>query len=389
MLGNPYTPGAGCVPPFLAGRDPLLDASQVALERLKNGYPQRPTLYYGLRGVGKTALLNAIEEYADNLDIAYDHIEATEESFFIRRIVASMGKFAKGISVAESVKDMKSRFMKLLESVTFTYNLTDNKLGVSLSPDEVISSGDLTDDLTSLMVSLGKLAVKCKSAFCFFIDEIQFVSKDHLRALVTALHRCNQLRLPITICCAGLPKAVETLNKSCSYAERMFEYIMIDRLSDDEAKAAASEPATELGVQFESSALQEIVDTTSGYPYFIQEYCSVVWDNLSDGSNKISSSDVLVAKESFFKKLDHGFFEARYSRSSPSEKKFLLCMAECAKLPCRISEVAERMEKDVQQISPLRATLIDKGIIYAPSRGEVDFTVPLFRDYLGRVTVDE
>lgn len=389
MLGNPYTPGAGCVPPFLAGRDNLLDAAQVSLERLKAGYPQKPTLYYGLRGVGKTALLNAIEEYADNLDIAYDHIEATEESLFIRRLVATIGKFAKGISVTESMKDMKARLIKLLESVTFSYNLTDNKLGVSISPDDVVSSGDLTDDITSLMVSLGKLAVKSKHALCFFIDEIQFVNKEPLRAFISALHRCNQLRLPITVCCAGLPKAVEALNKSCSYSERMFEYILIDRLSDDEAKAAASEPAAELGIQFDQPALQEVVTTTSGYPYFIQEYCSVIWDNLEEGAKEISLDDALKAKDVFFQKLDHGFFEARYSRSSPSEKRFLVSMVECDKLPCRISEVAERMQKDVQQISPLRATLIEKGIIYAPSRGEVDFTVPLFGDYLSRVaTID-
>ena len=389
MLKNPYTPGAGCIPPFLAGRDALLDSARTALERLKDGYPQRPTLYYGLRGVGKTALLNAIEEYADNIDVVYAHIEATEETQFIRRLVATLNRFTKSISAVESMKNLKAKCIKLFESFTVTYGLTDNELSLSLSPDEVVTSGDLTDDLTELMVSLGKLARQSKDALCIFIDEIQFVRKDNVRALVSALHRCNQLRLPVTICCAGLPKAVETLNKSCSYSERMFEYVLVDRLADNEARAAVSEPAIDLGISYNSDALDEIVSVTSGYPYFIQEFCSVIWDNLDEGTTEISLDDVSIVKPIFFDKLDHGFFEARYSRSSPSEKRFMLCMAECDKLPCRISDVADRMQRDVQQISPLRATLIDKGIIYAPSRGEVDFTVPLFKEYLKRVTIDE
>ena len=389
MLGNPYTPGAGCVPPFLAGRDKLLDAAGIALERLKSGYPQRPILYYGLRGVGKTAMLNAIEEFADNHEIIYEHIEATEERQFIKRLATTLGRFARSMAVSESLKEMKSRFMKLLESFNLAYNLTDNKISVSISPDDIVSSGDLTDDLTGLMVALGKLADKSDNALCIFIDEIQFLEKENARALVSALHRCNQLRLPVTACCAGLPKAMEILNRSCSYSERMFEYVFVDKLTDEEAKAAAAEPANDLGVLFKSDALKEVVATTSGYPYFIQEYCSVIWDSLDEGTNVISLSDVITAKSVFFDRLDRGFFGARYSRSSPSERKFLVAMSTQAKLPCKVSDVADCLGKDVQQISPLRATLIDKGIIYAPARGEVDFTVPLFSEYLSRVVVDE
>lgn len=389
MLGNPYTPGAGCVPPFLAGRDKLLDAAGIALERLKSGYPQRPTLYYGLRGVGKTAMLNAIEEFADNHDIIYEHIEATEEKQFIKRLVATLGRFARSMAVSESLREMKSRFMKLLESFNLTYNLTENKVSISISPDDIVSSGDLTDDLTSLMVTLGKLAGKSNNALCIFIDEIQFIEKENARALVSALHRCNQLRLPVTVCCAGLPKAVEILNRSCSYSERMFEYVFVDRLADEEAEAAAAEPANVLGIKYESDALKEIVATTSGYPYFIQEYCSVIWDSLGEGASRITLSDVITAKKVFLSKLDGGFFEARYSRSSPAERRFLVAMSEQTKLPCKVSDVADSLGKDVQQVSPLRATLIDKGIIYAPARGEVDFTVPLFGEYLSRVAVDE
>ena len=363
MLGNPYTPGAGCMPPFLAGRDKLLESARVFLERLKDGYPQRPTLYYGLRGVGKTALLNAIEEYADNQEILYAHIETTEEKQFIKRLVAALSRFAKSMSVSTSLKDMKTRCIKLFESFTVTYNLMDNKVSVSMSPDEIISSGDLTDDLTEIMVSLGKLASKSQNALCIFVDEIQFLDKEHAKALVSALHRCNQLRLPISICCAGLPKAIEVLNKSCSYAERMFEYVLIDRLSNEEAMAAVVEPANDLGVNYSPEALNDIVETTSGYPYFIQEYCSVIWDSLDKGTKLITHDNVLSAKQLFFEKLDHGFFEARYSRSSPSEKRFMIAMSHCNGLPCRIAEVAEQMSKDVQQISPLRATLIEKGII--------------------------
>lgn len=389
MFGNPYTPGAGCVPPFLAGRDSMLNSAQSALEHLKEGYPQRSILFYGLRGVGKTALLNAIEEFADNLGVTNAHIEATEDRQFIKRLVTVLGRCARSISVTEALKEMRSRCLKLLESVTFTYAPIENNISMSLSPDDNLASGDLADDLTELIVLLGKIASKSHNALCIFIDEAQIISTEHARALISAVHRCNQLRLPVMLCCAGLPKAIEVMNKACSYSERMFEYVKVDRLLPDEAMAAISEPAKDLGVQYSPDALASIVKSTSGYPYYIQEYCSVIWDGLRENTRSIELEDVIHAKDAFLSKLDGGFFEGRYSRCSPSERRFMLAMTECATTPCVISEVAEKMKKSVQQISPFRATLIDKGIIYAPARGEVDFTVPMFDDYLRRVTVEE
>lgn len=385
MLGNPYTPGAGCTPSVLAGREPVLNAAQIALTRLKEGYPQRSVLYYGLRGVGKTALLNVIEEYADNQGIKYAHIEAMEDRLFMRRLIAYLTQFVRSLSLLEEAKALKERVIRLLASFVVVYKFNDNSVGLSISPDEAISTGVLSDDLTEIFVSLGKLSKECNEAISIFIDEFQFLEKTYVQAIVAAIHRCNQLRLPVLLWCAGLPKAMDVLSKACSYTERMFDFIPIDKLKTDESAFVVTETAEPFGVTYSTDATNEIVETTGGYPYFIQEYCSVIWDNLPDGTQLITHKDVIEAKELFYEKLDSGFFEARFSRCSHSEQVFLTAMNSCKELPCQVSEVAAKCGKTVQQVSPIRATLIDKGIIYAPQRGEVDFTVPLFDQYLQRV----
>lgn len=386
MLGNPYTPGAGCIPPYLAGREQLIRSAEMSLERLLQNYPQRSVIYYGLRGVGKTVLLNTLETAAENLEIKYAHIEASENNLFLNRLLNAFSKFLRQMSAIESAKTLVDKTSKLITAFTVTYNITDNKFALEYSPDEHTASGILEDDLTEILVALGRCAKESQNAVCVFVDEFQYVTKEQAKAIVTALHRCNQLRLPVMFFCAGLPKVIQVVSTACSYAERIFIFEEIGKLSEDEAQAAIIEPAASLDVKYESAALDRIVGITEGYPYFIQEFCSTIWDCADDG-NLITHDMVAEFQQTFYEKLDTGFFAARMSRCSKTEQFFMLAMAECGNESCTIGDVAHNMGKDVKQISPVRAKLIDKGMIYAPARGELAFTVPLFGDYIMRSNI--
>ena len=212
------------------------------------------------------------------------------------------------------------------------------------------------------------------------------MTKEQAKAIVTALHRCNQLRLPVMFFCAGLPKVIQVVSTACSYAERIFIYEEIGKLNSEEARAAVTEPAASLNVSFDNGALSCIVNTTEGYPYFIQEFCSTIWDSVEE-CQLITLDMVEKIRHEFFNKLDTGFFAARMSRCSKAEQLFMLAMAECSGESCTISDIGHRLGKEPRQISPVRAKLIDKGMIYAPARGELAFTVPLFGDYIRRTSI--
>lgn len=362
MQGNPYTPGAGCTPLFLAGRENILSEAQSSIESLSNYcIPQRSQLYYGLRGVGKTVLLNAIKEFAQNNGLLYAYIEAVEND-----------------------KVLKDRLLKLIHSFSLVYDLKEYTYSMEVSSDDAATTGIYEDDLTEIFTTLGRLATKCSIGICFLIDEVQFLDKQQMRSIITALHRCNQLRLPILFFAAGLPEVVSTINASCSYAERLFVYHKIGSLSSSEAREAIVKPAKAMNVNYEEDAIQQIVAVTQGYPYFIQEFCSTIWNDM-EPSPCITLKHVINSMPHFYTKLNKGFFETRYSRCSSVEKSFLIAMANMEALPCAIAEVVNGMGETLQQMSPARATLINKGIIYSPARGYVDFTVPLFDQYLKRV----
>ena len=383
MLGNPYTPGAGCIPPYLAGREGIIQSAKISLNRLLDNYPQRSVIYYGLRGVGKTVLLNTLETAAENLEIKYAHIEASEKNLFMKRLLNAFNKFLRQMSVVASVKALANKTAKLITAFSVTYNITDDKLALEYEHDDLVASGIMEDDLTEILVALGRCASNSKNAVCVFVDEFQCITKEQAKALITALHRCNQLRLPIMFFCAGLPKAIQVVNQACSYAERIFIYEEIAQLSNEEAKKAIAEPAAFLGVEYDLAALEQIVKVTEGYPYFIQEFCSTIWDCAEDVKT-ITYDMVEKFQHEFFDRLDAGFFAARTSRCSKTEQLFMFSMAECSDGCCTIGDLAHYMGKNVKQISTTRAKLIEKGMIYAPTRGELAFTVPLFANYLRR-----
>lgn len=384
MQTNPYTPGAGFMPAYLAGRENLLENAEMYLNSIKGRYPQQSVVYYGLRGVGKTVLLNAIEEITDNLDILYTHIEANETERFTSKLLISVNKFINKISMKDAAKETAKKCIALVKSFAVTYNVEEGEFGISIGQDANISAGIYADDLTDILVHLGRAALKSESTICFFVDEAQYLTKEEISGLIIALHRCNQLRLPIMLFAAGLPKIKKVVGEACSYSERLFRFEEVGALTEKEAIYAVCEPARDFGVEYSDGALKQIISITYGYPYFIQELCNVLWKML-DNAQRVESDIIEKAEPLFYKVLDDGFFSVRYERCSHREKTFMTAMVKCGKLPCTISNVAEIMNKGVQKISPVRAQLINKGMIYSTGYAEIDFTVPQFDSFIKRI----
>mgnify|MGYP000339769960 FL=1 len=384
QYANPYTPGAGAMPAYLAGRDDIINNASKSLIALNKGYPQQSVIYYGLRGVGKTVLLNKIEESVEEFGILYEHIEIAEKGSFVRQISNSSKKMIHHMSITESAKEVAKKALGILKAFNVSWNPEDNTFSAGLSePSPYISTGVLTDDLTEMFVSMGRTASKAGMALCFFIDEIQYMKESEMEALINALHRVNQLRLPIMMFGAGLPKILKIMGEVKSYSERLFKYYQIDRLSADDAEAAIINPAKEFNVVYDSAAIYKIIQLTKGYPYFIQELCSTVWEYSETEIIQLSDVERVVA--TFLSQLDESFFKVRYERCTKTEHDFLFAMVKCGELPCAISNVAKILRKKVSTISPLRAQLISKGIIHSTGHAEIDFTVPLFDEYLRRI----
>lgn len=390
---NPYTPGAGFMPAYLAGRENLLEDAEKYLDAIEKRYPQQSAIYFGLRGVGKTVLLNAIEEIADNRNILYEHIEIkerknqkAEEGYFEQQIANICKKFLHAMSIKETAKSLLRRAAGVLKGFTVTYNPQEGTFSAGVETDgvaEYIGTGDLPSDMTDLLVAIGKAANESGSTICFFIDEIQYMKEIEMEALVGAIHRCNQLRLPIMVFGAGLPKILKTMGDAKSYTERLFRFEEVDALTEEAAEYAVREPAAAEKVSYTEGAMNKIIEITGRYPYFIQAFCSAIWEE-TDG-NLIDEPDVEKALPIFWSNMDRGFFMVRFARCTKREKQFMFAMVKCGELPCTISNVAMIMKTGVGRISTFRAQLINKGLIYATGHAEIDFTVPQFDGFLKRI----
>ena len=386
---NPYTPGAGMVPRYLAGREALLEEAQDTLAYIANGYAARSIVYYGLRGVGKTVLLTEIENIAMENNIYYEHIEAMENGSFMSSISLYVSKILRKMSVKEKAK----QYIDLAKSVAMSFQLFYNKEGetsIGINPEMlkaagIADTGDLQNDLTELLVHLGKVGQKINTGAVIFIDEVQYLKDAEFEALMAAIHRCNQLGLPLALIAAGLPKIAKIAGDIKSYAERLFKFVPVDKLQADDAKLALTRPASRLGVQYTDEALAEILQQTECYPYFLQEYGQQVWKYVDKATKAISYKAACAAHNDFINALDEGFFKVRHDRASEKELEFMRAMVQCAELPCQTKQVAQIMHSSYNRIAPIRAQLIHKGFIYATSRGEISFTVPQFDKYLKRI----
>ena len=381
-LINPYTLRAGLMPTYLAGREKLIKEAKESILSLKSGYPQRPTAYYGLRGVGKTVLLNTIEEFALENNIIYEHIEIIEKRDFLLQLTNICRKFISKLNKIEQTKSLIDKALSALENFKLTYTIGDSSISAEVNKKNFEL---LSDDLTELFVIMGNAAKKSGDCIIFFIDEIQYAKEEELSSIINALHRTGQLRLPITFFVAGLNKILKQFSEIKTYSERMFDFKEITSLNYEETKKAIIEPVKDLSVDYNEEAVKKIYDLTGGYPYFIQFFCDNLWGNI-DKVNNITINDVNSTINSYFKRLDEGFFKSRFDRWTDKEKELIQAMVKCGELPCTSNKVAEIRKKSVGSISPIRAQLINKGIVYSVKYGEIDFTVPQFDLFLKRVT---
>lgn len=383
---NPYTPGAGAMPKYLAGRDDILEAASLQIKALAANYQNRSIVLYGLRGVGKTVLLNSIESIAEGEGVLVRHIEVEEKKGLISPLASACCSLSSSLNKIELVKSKLDQMRNLFTSLTLSVDAGDGSLSFGFNEDilgtSLASSRNLSGDFTDILVVLGKYAQAAGASILIGIDELQYAGKEALEALACALHRVTQLGLPVMFCCAGLPKLLKMLGEAKTYSERQFNFVKVDSLPRDKAVEAIVRPAQKLGVRYSDEAVDAIISYTEGYPYFIQELCSTTWT--SSDSKCISLETVLECTSLTDIRLDEGFFSVRYDRCTPRQKEFLIAMVRCGELPCTLANVAHYMGRDVSSIGPLRAQLISRGLIYSAARGEVDFTVPQFDRYLRR-----
>ena len=380
---NPYRPGAGLMPTYLAGRQSDIAEMENLFEALCLNIPTQSVIFSGLRGVGKTVLINKLQEIAEEKGIFCKHIEVEERNDFISQIASCSQAFLRKISTVEKFKSLIQKPLDAVKALVVSFDPDNKVFSLSLQEKELYTSTNLVQSLTDVFTTLGETAAKTNSPICFFIDEIQYMKKEELSALIAALHRANQLGYPVMLVGAGLPKIYSMLSEAKSYSERLFNYKEIGSLDMDQCRDAICKPAKKLDVSYDEAAVEKIIDITKGYPFFVQQLCQIVFQKKK--GNMIDISDVKDSISEFFDILDSGFFKVRYERCTESDKKFIFAMVACNKLPCTISNVAMIMNRQVKSISTARAKLINKGIIYAVKYKELDFTVPEFSGFIKRL----
>lgn len=383
---NPYAPGAGSPPPELAGRDQIIETAAIALDRMRAGLVARSLMLVGLRGVGKTVLLNRLHNDAAAKGFATVLLEAPEKRSLPALLVPAMRAALLKLDRLAAGSDLAKRALRALggfvHAMKLKYNDIEFGLDLGVEPG-VADTGDLDADLIALFQATAEAAQERSTAVVLFIDELQYVPEPQLAALITALHRCAQLQLPITLVGAGLPQLVGQMGRAKSYAERLFEFTPIGPLPEEAAQLAIVAPAQKHHVTFEQAALDEILRQTQGYPYFLQEWGKYSWQCAQ--KSPINLSDVQSATQQALIELDESFFRVRLDRLTPSEKRYLRAMAQLGPGPHRSGDIANQLTREVQTVAPTRSKLIDKGMIYSPAHGDTGFTVPLFDAYLRRV----
>ena len=387
---NPYAPGAGTQPPELAGRADLRDVARTALIRTKIGRSSKSILMVGLRGVGKTVLLERIREEAESNGIYTLQIEAPENRSFPSVMVPQLRLTLLKISNREAAKELAHRALRGLAGFVKTLKLEYQGIGLTLDsvPEPGLAdSGDLETDLQDLLEVVGAAAKADQSCVALFVDELQYVKEDELAALITALHRTSQRGLPVTMVGAGLPQVRGRMGKAKSYAELLFEFPEIGPLSPKDAKLAIAKPARDEGVEIEPIALDAIVAQTQCYPYFLQEWGKHVWDVAE--SSPITVSNVDVASRQAVAGLDASFFLVRFDRLTPTEKRYLRAMAQLGQGPHRSGDIAGVLDRAVTSLAPTRSKLINKGMIWSPNHGDTAFTVPMFDEFMVRIMPEE
>ncbi|RFC64070.1 ATP-binding protein [Fulvimarina endophytica] len=380
---NPFAPGAGSQPPELAGRAEIVTAADTALQRVLIGRPAQSQMFLGLRGVGKTVLLNRIERLAEDHGFLTSFIEAPEDKRLADLLYPKIHQVLRKLSLVEAAKTASHRALKALRSFAGAFRIKVGDFEVAVDPEPGLAdSGNLEYDVTELFQSVGEAARAAGRGWAILIDEVQYLSPEELGALIVAIHRVNQRSLPILLFGAGLPAIAALSGDAKSYAERLFVFPKVGPLSAVDAANAIRQPIEEEGERIEEDLVSAIVGLTEGYPYFLQEWGYQVW-NASPGS-PIAMACLQPARKEALRRLDDGFFKVRIERLTPKERDYVIAMARLGTGPYRSADVADGLGEKLTTLGPRRAQIIAKGMIYSPGHGDIAFTVPMFEAYLKR-----
>lgn len=385
-IENPFSPGAGSPPPELVGREDVLRQSEILFARIRKKRAEKSMFLTGLRGVGKTVLLSEMNRLAEKAGFMTIYIEAHEDKSLVAVLAPQLRALLYKLDRIEGTKESVRRGLAVLKSFVSSVRVSFDEvpIGLDINPENgTADSGDLEMDLPDLLMVVAEAAYERATAIALLIDEVQYFREKELSAFIMAMHRMQQRQLPVVLIGAGLPILPRLAGDSKSYAERLFSFPDIGPLRPDDAKRALVAPAKEEGVEFQQLAINEIVQLTQGYPYFIQEWGYQAW-NHAEGS-PITLVAVKGATGETLQRLDQNFFRVRFDRLTPSEKQMLRAMADLGAGPYPIADVAKKLGLTVGSLSPRRAKLIHKGMIFSPTHGDLDFTVPLFDAFMRRV----
>ena len=384
-IRNPFVPGAGTPPHELTGRSALLDRARIALARTKLGRSSKSFIAVGLRGVGKTVLLSRIKQLALEAEFRVCAVEASENKALAELLIPQLRRVLLELDRLGALSEQVKRGLRVLKSFMSAVKIryADAELALDIDGEHgTADSGDLEADLPELFVAVAKAAADRGTAVAVIIDEVQYLSERDMGALIMSLHRISQDRLPLILVAAGLPQVVGLSGRSKSYAERLFDFPVVDALLPEDAARALADPAREEGVTFAPGALDRILELTRGYPYFLQEWGYHAWNVAA--ASPITPDDVAAATPRAVSALDESFFRVRLDRLTPREKDYLRVMAELGPGPHRSGDVAQGLGIGITGASPLRNGLIAKGMIYSPAHGDTAFTVPMFDDFMRR-----
>jgi hypothetical protein len=385
-IHNPFSPGAGSPPPELAGRERILDQARVLFGRVQAKRPEKSLLLTGLRGVGKTVLLNEIERIAQAAAFRTILLEAHEGKPLAVLLSPHLRRLLFELDRLKGAGDKVRRGLGVLRSFVgaIKVKVGDIDFGLDIEPERgTADSGDLEVDLPNLFVAVGEAAQERGAAIALLIDEIQYFGPQELSALIMAMHKMQQRQLPLVLIGAGLPILPGLAGESKSYAERLFSFPAVGPLPQADAEKALQDPVRAEGAAFEPAALREIFRLTQGYPYFLQEWGYQAWNHAA--ASPIGVPVIREASAVVSQRLDENFFRVRFDRLTPREKAYLRAMAEMGPGPHRTGDIADKLGVKISTLGPVRASLIKKGMVYSPSHGEMAFTVPLFDGFMRRV----
>ncbi len=383
---NPFSPGAGTRPPELAGRDRIIEDATVALARVKAGRSPKSQMLLGLRGVGKTVLLNEIARIAEREGYRTIELEAPEGRRLASMLVYPLRSLLNRLSTIEKAKSLATRALRGLHGFASAFTIKLGEVEIGVGEPGVANSGHLETDLPELFLLVAEAAKAADVPVALFIDEVQYLSKEDLSALIVAVHKIGQRGLPLIVFGAGLPSIAALAGEAKSYAERLFDFPDVDALEQADAERAIREPIRAEGVEIEPVALATIVEHTHGYPYFLQEWGSDVWD--AAAASPITPEDVQCATAIALRRLDEGFFRVRLERLTHREKDYMRAMAELGAGPHRSGDIAAALGVKVTSVGFVRKELMRKGMVFSPLHGETAFTVPMFDAFMKRSMPD-